>query len=784
MMSETLKEPPKSFREITGRRKCMKGKITSAITNITLNRATFTNISVNDLTFVNFFYGNNGAGKSSIAHAIAEDDGVVWAYGKSAADYDVLVFNQDFINDNFSNYGGLKGVFIFGEEDIEAKKKIAELSEQKQQKSEERIAALEEYKEKTAKRNTILSDFQDVCFSKTAEIRKHFEKCMDGKKQKKTFADAVLAERMPAEHDLDALERLYAVAFDDTARAYPEFKRAGYAATYGTLPGKELLDKMIVSSSDTPFARFIKALGSTASDWVRDGHSHFSGVAGDKCPYCQQKLPANFEDDIAAAFDAQYQRDIRDLGQFQSTYIKETEEIVRRLKANQSDVMPTVDLTAYREKLSLLESNFEINHRRIAEKVKEPSKTVAFEDTDTILLELGAMIDEINKQIKANNDVVGARRSGKAKCKLEIMQHLAFVLADDVKNYHDEAARLEEEIETVTEKGKKIKKEIGDLTAQISELNKHNVNTEAAVDSINKMLKNSGFQGFGLRAKADEENVYEVVRENGIVAENLSEGERNFIAFLYFYHCVRGSMNSEELKEKIVVIDDPVSGMDSNALFLVSAIVREMIGVCMNNTEYVDPNIHGDYIKQLFILTHNVYFHREITYRQTGHYDLTSFYMIRKSDNMSDVKLCRRQSKGTPSEQENYNPVQDSYATLWDELRDVRSAMPALNVMRRILEHYFLRLCGYDGSNLRAIVLEKSENKDKFIKYSEDGKPDMTDYRLASSLLGYINDPNGIGDGVNYVEECEDVEAYKRVFRLIFDAMGQSRHYMMMTDKR
>ena len=32
--------------------------------------------------------------KSSIAHAIAEDDGVVWADGKAADDYDVLVYNQ------------------------------------------------------------------------------------------------------------------------------------------------------------------------------------------------------------------------------------------------------------------------------------------------------------------------------------------------------------------------------------------------------------------------------------------------------------------------------------------------------------------------------------------------------------------------------------------------------------------------------------------------------------------------------------------------------------------
>lgn len=761
----------------------MQRKVPSAIENITLNRATFTDVPVADLTFVNFFYGNNGAGKSSIAHAIEEDDGVVWADGKSADDYDVLVYNQDFINENFVNYGDLKGVFIFGEEDIEAKKRIAELTEEKKKKSDAKVTAGEEYKQKTAGVDAALAQFQGACFSKTADIRKHFEKCMDGKKQKRNFAEAVLGEKTPKEHDLSELGRLYGVAFDDTARAYAEFKKAG-ATTYGSLPGKELLDKVIVSSSDTPFARFLKALGSTASDWVRDGHTHFSGSAGGKCPYCQQKLPANFENEIAATFDAQYQQDIRDLGQFQTTYSRETADIVRVLQTNTADAMPSLDLKAYQERLSLLESKFEVNRQRIAEKVKEPSKTVSLEDTDTLLLEIGAMIDDINKLIKANNDVVAAKKSSKEKCKTEIMQHLAFLLADEVTSYKDEVARLKAEIDDVTECGKKLKKEIGELTTQISELNKHNANTEAAIDSINKILRDSGFQGFSIRAKDGVENVYEIVRENGTVAENLSEGERNFIAFLYFYHRVRGSMNSEELKEKIVVIDDPVSSMDSTALFIVSAIVREMINVCRNNTEYLNPQVPGDYIKQMFILTHNVYFHREVTYQQVGYYNCTSFYMIRKNDNVSTVKLCKRQNKEIPSEEENYNPVQNSYAALWDELRDLHSTIPALNVMRRILEYYFLQLCGYEGSDLRSIVLEKKENREKFIKQVEGEKPDMTDYQLASSLLAYINNPNGISDGLNYVEDCEDAEAYKRVFQMIFDALGQSQHYKMMTGQR
>ena len=436
----------------------------------------------------------------------------------------------------------------------------------------------------------------------------------------------------------------------------------------------------------------------------------------------------------------------------------------------------------YQEKLSLLESNFEINRQRIAEKVKEPSKTISLEDTDTLLLDIGALIDDINKLIKANNDVVTAKRTSKAKCKTEIMQYLAFMLAAEVKSYLDEDAQLDKDIAEITERGKKLKKEIGELTTEISSLNKHNANTEAAIDSINKILQDSGFQGFSIRAKAGVENVYEVIREDGSVAENLSEGERNFIAFLYFYHQVRGSMNSEELKEKIVVIDDPVSSMDSTALFLVSAIVREMVNVCRNNTEYLNPKVPGDYIKQLFVLTHNVYFHREVTYQQVGYYNCTSFYMIRKNDNISTIKLCKRQSKDVPTEEENYNPVQNSYAALWDELRDIKSTIPALNVMRRILEYYFLQLCGYEGSDLREIVLD--EHRNEFIKQVEGEKPDMTDYQLASSLLAYINNPNGISDGLNYVEDCEDVDAYKRVFRMIFEALGQSQHYKMMTGKR
>ena len=107
--------------------------------------------------------------------------------------------------------------------------------------------------------------------------------------------------------------------------------------------------------------------------------------------------------------------------------------------------------------------------------------------------------------------------------------------------------------------------------------------------------------------------------------------------------------------------------------------------------------------------------------------------------------------------------------------------IPLLNVIRRILEYYFLQLCGYEGEDLRSVVLEK--NKHKFVVPAEDGgKPDYEKYHMASAMLSYINNPGGISDGLNYVEESMDADQYKAVFKLIFEAMNQDQHYRMMME--
>ncbi|MBT9137330.1 MAG: hypothetical protein DDT34_02420 [Firmicutes bacterium] len=538
----------------------------------------------------------------------------------------------------------------------------------------------------------------------------------------------------PTQHNVGELRTLYETAFDPNAAAYKELQPTGGTARLKGSPGNELLAKSITSSSDTPFAGFIKVINAT--DWVRQGHEHFAETPDSKCPYCQQKLPDDFEEQIAACFDGQYQEDIDALRQFQEDYASDMQGFLDTLNANMQNAFPKLDLTEYKTKLALLEKTIEINIQRIAEKLKEPSSIIALGNVKTLRDEINAIVEGFNKQIQANNAIVGAKRQKQAECTTNVWELIAFTLQSDISTYKSRRKTFDDGItalvKLITDGGTSSRA----LEIDIAVLNKKIVSTAPTIKSINDLLRDSGSQGFTLREKRGQQNVYEVVRQDGTVADKLSEGERNFIAFLYFYHLVRGShTDSDVSKDKIVVIDDPVSSMDSSVLFIVSTLVREMVGVCFNNAEYREQKreVQGDYIKQIFILTHNVYFHREITYNQASRYHCVSFYVVNKSSNNSSVKHCVRQCLTKPTDKENFNPVQNSYSALWGEYSEVDTAIPLMNVIRRILEYYFMQLCGYDCVNIRKRVLD--EHKDKFVDTPAEGLPDYTKYHLASAML-------------------------------------------------
>ncbi|MDO4928649.1 MAG: AAA family ATPase [Corynebacterium sp.] len=319
---------------------------------------------------------------------------------------------------------------------------------------------------------------------------------------------------------------------------------------------------------------------------------------------------------------------------------------------------------------------------------------------------------------------------------------------------------------------------------ELREARKTVVNTQSVITEINRLLRDSGFQGFHLASNPGEQDTYRVVRADGTTAMHLSEGERNFIAFLYFYYLVHGSHSIEEgHKDKIVVIDDPVSSMDSATMHVVAFLVRELASICDNTCEYRHHTHLGDFIKQLFILTHNAYFFREVSYNHLSDYRYASYYLIRKEGNVSTVKQCTRHQAAAPSQLENYSPVVHGYAALWQEYQESTSAVVLMNVMRRILEHYFLQLCGYEGSNIANRILK--ENRERFIKHHDDGHEDQSGYNLVAAVLAYITHGiSGIDDDAYYIADAHDVDQLRTVFERMFTLMNQQQHYDMMTTSK
>ena len=192
-------------------------------------------------------------------------------------------------------------------------------------------------------------------------------------------------------------------------------------------------------------------------------------------------------------------------------------------------------------------------------------------------------------------------------------------------------------------------------------------------------------------------------------------------------------------------------------------------------------------IHQIFLMTHNAYFHKEITYGQTApeRYKAVTFFHVKKPMLDSTVVPCIKRDpySETPSRPFNHNPVKNSYAALWDEYKEVETAIPALNVIRRILEYYFIQLCGYDRYELSEKILRKNMNR--FVK--NPGKPDEDSSQLtiANSMLQYLTSSSfSPNDDMYSLEDSWELSQIQEIFKIIFDIMDQNQHFKAMTENK
>lgn len=707
-----------------------------------------------DLKKINYLFGHNGCGKTTISRAVNDAASragflVTWANGRTL---EALVYNRDFAEQNFGEQ--MPGIFTLGEESTRAAADIARLSEEIEA-IDRQLAGLRAQLQgddgnsgRQGELAAARTALEHACWKSQQDHKDKFETAFTGHRGgRAAFCDKVLQEAAVEGVDLKTLEEL-------TAQAETVFRSA--APVEASIPvisldrlaefgGTAILARQVVGRDDVILAELIRRLGN--SDWVKQGVGYLHAADG-KCPFCQQLTPPELTRDLNEFFDEQYLRDVEAIAGLKRDYAAAVDTVYAQIDAMLSAPSRFIDAAILEEHFIALKAVLALNQSRIDAKQREPSNVIAIESTSAQSATISAMITAANEAVERYNETIRDLGNAKRTLAAEVWRFVVEERRTDLDTFATATSSIQR---TITG----LQTSITDKAARRTEKDRERRQIEESitsvrptVDTINRILASFGFSNFKLEVAVERNDMYRIARLDGTdAARTLSEGERSFITFLYFYHRLAGSTSSTNtMAERIVVFDDPVSSLDADVLFIVSALIRKVIS---------DTSDGRGNIKQVFVLTHNIYFHKEVSYDRrrplTGVRTFETFWIVRKRDNVSSLHRYE------------HNPVKTSYELLWEEVRNPnRASLTIQNTMRRIVENYLIVLGG----------LKQDEIVTKF-----EGR----DSQICASLFSWINDGSHSAHDDIYVATDENaVEGYLRVFEQVFEKTGQGAHYRMM----
>lgn len=712
--------------------------------------------TIQNLKAVNYFYGANGAGKTTISRlinnpALSTASKVTWAQGNQIP---AMVYNNDFIAANFTDSKQFKGVFTLGQAEQAQLDRLEELRKERDRhallktRAQENLNGPDGKSGKIAEKNALEAKLIARCWEQKQKHDDEFQGAFKGlRNNREAFKNRVLQEskrNISQLVDIEDLRKRADVLYADAPSPMNAVSNLDLSRLVA-LEQNPVLSKKVVGKEDVNVSAMIQHLGN--SDWVRQGMKYL-GHTDDDCPFCQQKLPHEFEKSLEDYFDETFEAGTRALSQFRDTYNSVADGLLAQAQTILATDCSHLDKDRLDLELQALNAIILLNRQRIDQKMASPSIDVALEGLAEIPLRISELINSANLKVSEHNRLVSGFSVEQNKLTDAVWRYLLDVeLKDTLADYTKDADRLGKAIDGITASMDKAAVDISTTDAQIAKIETSLTSVRPTVIAINKILKDFGFRSFSLDP-ACADNSYRLIRSDGTDAKStLSEGEKTFVTFLYFYHLLRGSVTTSGIStDRIVVIDDPVSSLDSDVLFIVSSLIKKL---------FHEVRQKGNNLKQVFVLTHNVHFHKEITFNPQRAGDASikdeTFWIVRKPDNFSRIEGFEN------------NPIKTSYQLLWAEL--TKKPLPALtiqNTMRRILENYFKIL----GSIDTHFIIEKFEGQDKV---------------QCQSLISWVNDGSHYSPDELYVAISDNMaHSYMKIFFKVFKAMGHMPHYKMM----
>ena len=507
----------------------------------------------------------------------------------------IRVFNKDFIEDNvsFDPLNPSNPIVYVSEKDIESNKKLKELRGNVVLLSQK----FESYRKDCQKSGKAEDDFRKSTARTIKDIvgnLKVNDKYRDyDKGSVKTAIESTGIDKF-IKISNNNFEKKKKLIGDDPLKSQPLFSKFALNFTFN---GKNLssfsdvydefsvlLKRQVVAESIDRFKNDPKL-----NKWAQHGFElHKTNSEKKKCLFCQNEFSEGFLESLLKHFSNDYEKIQNDI----TSFIRELTNL-KKEKISEKNLEIYMDLQSdYKNKAKKLNSIVDkLNGwidgatKNLNEKYDNPLLVVTASKSSRDFKDFhNKTIDDINTIITDHNSKVDNHEQEVNGAKEELENHFIAVAIKE-----QDYSRIKADYDSGIEAEKGAKNEVEENNRQISNLEKETSNIGEAVQKINKHLE----EFFGRKEillELDDSKKGYVIKRDGDTAYNLSEGEKNAIAFSYFI--VKVQEKGFKIKEGIIVIDDPISSFDSNFIYHCFSLIKNYF----KNAE------------QLIVLTHNFEF--------------------------------------------------------------------------------------------------------------------------------------------------------------------------------
>lgn len=680
----------------------------------------------------NIFYGWNYSGKTTLSRLfsslrdkeihghyknanfkISTDTGQVDSSSLTTFPDKVLVFNSEYCRDNlrweFDEH--INAIFFEVGDNAKITEQIEKIS--KEIDSINGTDSIKGSREKYQGAINTFNDFENIFTQEAGRIKNDsFSSLIEfNKGHLKRIRDKIIADLnsniITKKDDLSLLSRVVKIE-----NPKPEISNIIFESSFKTIV--EQTDEVLKSVPAQTEIIEILDKKNTAYQWVKEGLALNSPEQ--ECLFCGNTITKNRYDELNRYYENE------------ASKLREKVSTIFKLIFNEETLVNTINLpTSVNDFNDGFQTEFEKKKKEIDKDIKKYK----------------FLLNQIKTTLtqKINDSIYSAVEITFSEVEINSLQTKLALLNDLIDKNNDFAKNFETQIEIEREKFKnhlvatflKQSKYLNKKTAndkalvQIEKLNLKIANLKTQIDRLNAKKESdaegcSQFNSFvqSFLSRKDIQIIlntttkkFNLMRGTDL-AINLSEGEKMAISFSHFLVNLRSIEQKGDLKNHILYIDDPISSLDSNHIFQINSLLKEMLF-----TKIPDPNQPRQMMwdlkcKQIFLSTHNFEFFNLLKEmpKQHGYSKKESRYFI-----------SRKVTEATIEKLPNvFNTFSSEYHFLFGEILSFKnevnkSASPKLltipNIIRRFVEMYTLtKYPSNDEVDARAeVVFGKKESK-------------------------------------------------------------------------